>query len=501
MESISQFLSELKPEWVFWLINGLLVWQFIRYWQANDEQALEHGPTTLTTIGVVGTFIGISLGLANFDVKDIQGSIPPLLEGLKTAFLTSIFGILLGLGIKHKKLKLLASSPVEEFTPERFQQMFQGHLDSQAELTQTMKVVAENLNSNKEDSISSILAKVRNDLADQSQKLLAQRQLHHNESREDMANFIKELAEQSTKAIIEQLEQVIRDFNENLAEQFGENFKRLDESVKALLEWQQQYKQQIEKQTEAFESAAEQQGRTAQALTEVEQSTRAIPDHMSQMDAILKANADQLEALTANLGSFAKLREKAEEALPVIDEHIASAIKTVEQAVERASGHYQNLLTDSRTMLDDFSSTSKKFAGEFKEATREGSQAISKSLGDVADDVRSSSDSLVKGVREVTNDMKLDMQSTGENLKRSVNEQVQQIFTQFERTEFKLKDLLQGQWDSWDTAMQQEVSRVIQALANELGAVSGAFVHDYKSMLSQINGTMSQVQQTLQPDT
>jgi hypothetical protein len=44
---------------------------------------------------VFGTFIGIADGLYDFNVEDIKGSIPTLLEGMKLAFMTSIAGIFL----------------------------------------------------------------------------------------------------------------------------------------------------------------------------------------------------------------------------------------------------------------------------------------------------------------------------------------------------------------------------------------------------------------------
>ncbi len=47
----------------------------------------------LTVIGVFGTFLGIFIGLWDFDMNDIEQSIPGLLEGLKLAFLTSLVGI------------------------------------------------------------------------------------------------------------------------------------------------------------------------------------------------------------------------------------------------------------------------------------------------------------------------------------------------------------------------------------------------------------------------
>ncbi|OAD20090.1 membrane protein containing DUF1566 [Candidatus Thiomargarita nelsonii] len=47
----------------------------------------------IINIGVLGTFVGIVLGLLDFDTQNITKSVPPLLEGLKLAFLTSILGL------------------------------------------------------------------------------------------------------------------------------------------------------------------------------------------------------------------------------------------------------------------------------------------------------------------------------------------------------------------------------------------------------------------------
>jgi flagellar motor component MotA len=51
-------------------------------------------PQVFPTIGILGTFLGIAYGLFYFDVKNMDESIPELLNGLKTAFIASIFGII-----------------------------------------------------------------------------------------------------------------------------------------------------------------------------------------------------------------------------------------------------------------------------------------------------------------------------------------------------------------------------------------------------------------------
>lgn len=67
--------------------------------QVNNERLLDHRgiiemmPSLISTLGVLGTFAGITMGLYYFDTGDLTKSIPLLLNGLKTAFFTSLAGM------------------------------------------------------------------------------------------------------------------------------------------------------------------------------------------------------------------------------------------------------------------------------------------------------------------------------------------------------------------------------------------------------------------------
>ncbi len=55
---------------------------------------------TLTGLGILGTFLGLSLGLGSFDGNDIytiSDNVGPLLDGMKVAFHTSVYGIFFSL--------------------------------------------------------------------------------------------------------------------------------------------------------------------------------------------------------------------------------------------------------------------------------------------------------------------------------------------------------------------------------------------------------------------
>src|SRR5690606_34257188 len=61
---------------------------------------LQYTPTLLTSLGILGTFAGIIIGLLSFDPDNIDGSIALLLNGLKTAFITSLAGMALSIAFK-----------------------------------------------------------------------------------------------------------------------------------------------------------------------------------------------------------------------------------------------------------------------------------------------------------------------------------------------------------------------------------------------------------------
>lgn len=59
----------------------------------SNRRWVENLPSIISTLGVLGTFYGITSGLLSFDSNNLDTSIPELLDGLKTAFFTSIAGM------------------------------------------------------------------------------------------------------------------------------------------------------------------------------------------------------------------------------------------------------------------------------------------------------------------------------------------------------------------------------------------------------------------------
>lgn len=77
-------------------------------------------PGTLTGLGILGTFIGLSLGLGAFsgnDIFTISDNVGPLLTGMKVAFHTSVYGIFFSLVFNfiYRNIMAQAYADLSEF--------------------------------------------------------------------------------------------------------------------------------------------------------------------------------------------------------------------------------------------------------------------------------------------------------------------------------------------------------------------------------------------------
>ena len=107
----------------------------------TNRRKVESFSTNLSIMGVLGTFLGITWGLLAFDSENLDDSVPRLLDGLKFAFLTSIFG-------------MFSSSIINRMTNKRFDRM--GETDITTAATNLSKTV-ESLRSSIEDLNSATL--------------------------------------------------------------------------------------------------------------------------------------------------------------------------------------------------------------------------------------------------------------------------------------------------------------------------------------------------------
>lgn len=358
--------------------------------KAKNRQSIEfvnYVPTLLTTAGIFGTFLGIVIGLFNFDHTQIDSSISALLFGLKTAFITSLLGLFLSIVFKACQTTLFIDKEkvtVSEASPEAI-------LNAIKEQTKATSELQDALVGNEESTLLGQIKLLRSNgdthfkQAQALQKEQFDAQAVKQEEFADklwikLQDFADTLSKSATEEIIAALNNVIADFNQKITEQFGDNFKQLNEAVFKLVEWQENYRLQLEEMKAQYSHGVEAIVKTEGSVASINEHAKSIPQSMDTLTEVMEVNQHQLAELERHLEAFEQMRDKAIEAVPQIQQHVEKTVQDIGAAVEEASIHYTSLLTHSDEYINKHISCSEALLDKFVSTTEQGIDAVGNKL-------------------------------------------------------------------------------------------------------------------------
>lgn len=340
------------------------MWGYFFFFRFN-ARTVSNAPTVLTSIGIFGTFLGIAIGLSVFDANDIRGSVPTLIDGLKTAFWSSVMGIFCALTIKIRHLYEVSKITHTE----------DSHGATIDDIVDQLSDVNKALIGEEEATLLSQIKLMRQDSNDKLDSL-----------KRTMEEFVKDMAENNSKALIEALNEVVRDFNEKINEQFGENFKQLNEAVGKMLEWQERYKHQME------EIISQQQITANTMVTATEHYERAVEnssrfnDVANDFSEIIKVLDVQREHIHNSVKELATLIDSAKTGLPDIEEKISQLVTQVTEGVKNSSQAMENAINSSAKSMDNLLTQSNsqfnKHIEEISEKTRAQVSELDKAMSE-----------------------------------------------------------------------------------------------------------------------
>ena len=286
----------------------------VYFWKIRGQQ-INTIASVVTVIGVLGTFVGIAIGLYNFDTSNIEESVPKLLDGLKIAFATSILGVFLSIILKCYALyerKRQAGQTYSGATIDDLAGLLRDILaveqDKGNKTRDTLRAIERSLTGEGDSTVLTQLQKLRTTVSDKQDDLIR-----------SFNEFAAQMAENNTNALIEALEGVMKDFNARINEQFGDNFRQLNEAVGRLNEWQEQYHQQMEALAAEFRIAAESIETSRQSLEVITERSNTISSVAEQLEPILQAMQHQIQQLNNHLTAFSALADNAGAAFPIIE--------------------------------------------------------------------------------------------------------------------------------------------------------------------------------------
>ena len=324
----------------------LLIFVFLGIWLPLLSQNIRlinftsYIPSLLPALGLVGTFLGIFKGLGEFDPGNIDRSLPILLEGLKLAFTTSIIGMIGSAVVKIFSFMQPEIKNRDEIGENDFFRQFEEQNKSLKEI----KIGIDQL-SNKMD------------------------------------DFTSSLGESTVEQLIKAIESVIKDFNNKIEEQFGENFKQFNKGLEKLLEWQTQYIDEIEKTKNAIDISNQLILSHEKTVAKIYEKLDLIPSTLKPVEEILVTINSERQSTEQTLKTLSDLRSEAQNTIPILE----SQLKQV-----------------SQLLANEINQISKKLVTLDQEMTSE----LEKAIEMMGAHLGSLSEQLVKDYQPLVNDLR-----------------------------------------------------------------------------------------------
>ncbi len=268
--------------------------------------------------------------------------------------------------------------------------------------------------------------------------------------------FSNYMLEENSKAFIEALNKTIRDFNINLVETFGSNFKQLNEAVAKLLDWQEHYKDTIELTTENQKTIFNSFRNIEIELDNFNQKTKGINTVVSELSLATKEALEQNYRLNDSLEVIAQLDNRVKELLP----------------------NFMKINSNLNDNLKTFSEETNKITDELKDFTSNLGSSLDKSKNQVnkllEDTIKSFSTTIEKSEennKEIVRSTSEKIKALNDELDKSIKEKIN-----------KIDNFLKEQVQKTDNALKDNLNDIIKMLGN----ISEKFAEDYEPLANKL---------------
>lgn len=250
-----------------------VVFGFIMGWLLDiDLKNHTYNKSWYPTIGMLGTFVGIFIGLWTFKVdvpiSEITNSLSTLLNGLKLAFITSIVGVALSCIRKFYDF-----TGINKIGTDAQEESVYESIVASADNTGQISAQITSLN----DNISKLTKKLVNNVSDE---------------------FVAALGN------------VAKDLNDKLSTQFGENFRAFAGAVDKLVKWQETNKKDMDSYTKQLKDYAETYNKKLDLLTKAADG----------LDKTVEAAQKKIGEINTGLTTLSNLNTSATSAIKTVGE-------------------------------------------------------------------------------------------------------------------------------------------------------------------------------------
>lgn len=423
----------------------------VKFTEKNAHEA----PGMLITIGIFATFLGITLGLLDFNMNDVENSLPNLINGIKTAFLASALGVLSALTIKFRYTFWGAKAPAAD-TP--VQDATIDDIVRQLQLSgKSLDKLHYSLVGHEEASLLTQLKLIRSDQNDQLSHL-----------HQAFVEFANTQAENNSNALIDALKAVIRDFNEKISDQFGENFKQLNAAVGKINDWQEQYRQQMQEMIAQQTQTAANMQQAGESFSQVVEHAHAFSQTAVNIERTIGAFSALEQALEANLTELASVIDVTKSGIPDIEHRVSGIISDIQRGAQASA----NIMTEH---LQGATQTLQSSVGHF-------TAQMTLSAENMAHNVSEQNIKTNETIQKASTQLQQLMTSMSQEMTQYIQRHNESITTNItDMTENTKKQVT-----ALDAALSDALKKSLDSLGQQLASLSSKFTQDYTPLTERL---------------
>ena len=423
-------------------------------------------PGVMTGLGILGTFVGLSLGLQNFNTgssAEIADSIAPLMSGIKVAFHTSIFGMILSLVFNYAYKGALAEAydSLDEFI-----RMFGWYVSPNPE----------------NDYYNQMLTVIPNRIGEQMATIM---QPHFDKMSETLSELSDSMLENQVRGVGEIVDVFLSEMNKSL----GKNFEELGDILgqtctlqKENITYMQTILEKVGTMTTNIQEINELSGKTIETLStyieDVEGLQTVINDSYMSVQLQLEENKKQEEKMHQYMDMLVKYEQEISKST---DRH-ASDMEKLLTLFAKLEGDLAKYTEDnlnamskqSETFVEKLSEIVKEQIAEVKVATTTSMDELKQQAVDHNRSIADAAKELIQEISNISNTTSDNMNNATKNLSEVSNQLGDKLNSSLEKTFYV--------FDSELEKIAQRLSGTIAEVDSTTGRVPQVVAAAYEGM-------------------
>lgn len=465
---------------------------------------LDTAAGTLVGLGLLGTFLGLTLGIKGFDSSNterINESIQGLLAGMGTAFLTSLLGMTFSIlfTVADKALRHRLYKDVKELTDK---------LDSEYYIDDLVLA-----NINQQNIVNQLYKALKNDLQQQTLEIANKLTYTNTEGQNvTIGNAIREILTENTKQSKALMSfstdlamELNQGFDETLSRQMQQKIVPLMESVDATTKAVVEH---IDKMADTVSSPATDMMQSV--VDELKQSMQSLINEFStglssSATSELEHLATQLGTATQAMADFPKNMENISATLQVTIEEVKHAISEIsntsananstamQQMQERityATGAISNAITEVKEVMSGISQSSQEQSDQMVSKLADAAEKMGSFLTGTISTLSNSVQQSVKGITDDINSKQTDLIALQEDTTSQTKKLLENFNAGLERLE-KMNEYVTGTMNGFKQA-QGEITvstSNLRTISSDMKLATELFnkgQNDYAARLAQL---------------